>query len=108
MIEIARGHRGRNADQPFRLLGRGEKLRQALIGKAIHAYAAVRLAARAQPADGLRPIGSLAAKGIELTFGIAPPAHILDNDVVAPRGKPGGVSVHHGRRNIPAVGLTHQ
>ncbi len=54
------------------------------------------------------PSRSLAAKGIEVAFGIAAPAHILNDNVVAMGGKPDGVSVDHGRRDIPAVGLAHQ
>ncbi len=65
-------------------------------------------AARAQPADGLRSVASFVAKGIEVAFGIAASAHILDDDVVAVGGKPDGVSVDHGRRNIPAIRLAHE
>ena len=83
VIEIAGRLRGGDADQAFGLLGCGEQLRHALIGEAIHAYAAVRFAARAQPADGFRSVAPFVAKGIELAFGVAASTHILDDDVVA-------------------------
>ena len=108
MIEIARGLRGRDADQTFRSLSRGEQLGQALVGEAIHAHAAVRLAACAQPADGVRAIPAFAAERIELTFRIAAAADILDDNVVAVGRKPGGVRVHHRGGDVPAVGLSHQ
>ena len=83
VIEVAGRHAGRDADQAFGLLGGGEQLRHALIGKTVHADAAVRFGAGAQPGDGLGAVAGFVAERIKLAFGVAAAAHVLDHDVVA-------------------------
>ena len=88
VVEIACGHAGRDADEAFGLFGGGEQLRQALIGEAVHADAAVALGAGAEPGDGLGSVLALVAEGIELAFGVAASANILDDDVVSVAREP--------------------
>ena len=48
------------------------------------------------------------AEGIEVAFGIAAAAHVLNDHVVSMAREPDGMGVDHGGGDVAAVGLTHQ
>jgi hypothetical protein len=68
VIEIRGGHVRRDALQALRLLGGGQQLRGALIGKSVHADAAVAGGVLAQPRDGLGAVAAFVAKWIEVAL----------------------------------------
>ena len=108
VVEIASRHARRDANQSFGLRGRGQQLGHTLVGKSVHAEAAISFGARAQPGDGLGAITPLVPEGIEFAAGVAASAHILDHYVVPMSREPDGMSKDHGGRNVASVGLAHK
>ena len=108
MIQVAHRHPGRDALQALGLFGSGQELRDSLIRETVHSHAAVGFRARAEPGDCVGAIGAFVAKGVELAFGIAAAANVLNDDVVSMARKPNGMGVHDGGGNVAPVGLAHQ
>ena len=52
--------------EPFGLLGGGQQLRHALVGKSVHADAAIRFRAGAQPLDGFFSVAAFVAERIKV------------------------------------------
>ncbi len=91
------GHARSDANEAFGLLGGGEQLGHALVGKAVHADVAVRFGPGAQPGDGFRAVAAFVAEWIEVAFGVAAAAHILNHDVVAVTREPDRMRIDDGR-----------
>ena len=107
VVKVVSRHAWRDAGQPFRLLGGREQLRHALVGEAIHAKAAIRFGASAKPADRLGSIVAFKSERIEVAFGIAPAADILNYYIIAMPREPNRVCIDNSGRDGAPVGLAH-
>ena len=108
VIKIAGGHCWSDTLQALGLFGGGKKLRHSLIGKAVHADAAIRFVTSAKPIDSLRAITRFVAEWIKLATRISPAAHVLDDDVVSMAGKPNRMRKNNCRSDGAPIGLAHQ
>ncbi len=108
VVEVVGGLAGAMQSRPSGWLGGGEELGHALVGEAVHADPAVGFGAGAEPGDGLGAVAGFVAEGVEVAFGVAAAADVLDDDVVAVAGEPDGVGVDDGGGDVAAVGLAHQ
>src|SRR4029077_7238837 len=85
-----------------------QELGHPLVRKTVHSNAAVAFGPRAQPGDGVCAIGAFVSKGIEIAFGIAAAANVLDDDVVSMARKPNWMGIYDCGCNVAPVGLAHQ